>query len=167
MYREMVNSELGRASKSTAVAIFERRAKAVSSNNKSPKPASRKDKIEGESDETTRRTRHQISRLTEKQRAILITTFKELEINPVKNALRVLVMLFSEVPHYKLIWPQFRAIPDSSLMNAVELRRHASVYMCGLGAIIHSMTRENDLAVQMKPNRKGAHQMECASDPYR
>ncbi|KAK5975028.1 GLOBIN domain-containing protein, partial [Trichostrongylus colubriformis] len=109
----------------------------------------RKDRIEGESDETTKKTRQQLRRLTERQRAILIRTFAELETNPVKNALKILVMLFAEHPQYKQIWPRFREIPDSSLMNAIELRRHASVYMCGLGAIIHSMNRENDLAIQM------------------
>lgn len=57
--------------------------------------------------------------------------------------------LFSEYPRYKLIWPQFRAIPDSSLMNAVELRRHASVYLKGLGKIIESMRDEEELGKSM------------------
>lgn len=105
--------------------------------------------IKGESDDTTQRTRHQIGRLTESQRMLLVDTFTEVEHNAVKNGLKMLVKLFSDYPEYKQIWPQFRAIPDSSLMNAIQLRRHASVYMCGLGAIIHSMKHENDLAVQI------------------
>ncbi|EPB70675.1 hypothetical protein ANCCEY_10228 [Ancylostoma ceylanicum] len=40
-------------------------------------------------------------------------------------------------------------IPQKIFFTNLFLRRHASVYMCGLGAIIHSMKNENDLAVQM------------------
>ncbi|EYC43805.1 hypothetical protein Y032_0480g2236 [Ancylostoma ceylanicum] len=109
----------------------------------------RLESIQGESDETTKLTRQQVNRLADKQRSIIIETFTKMELNPVKMGLKILVKMFAEYPQYKQIWPQFRAIPDSSLMNAIELRRHASVYMCGLGAIIHSMKNENDLAVQM------------------
>ncbi|XGW30457.1 hypothetical protein V3C99_009435, partial [Haemonchus contortus] len=108
------------------------------------------DKAEGESDETVMAVRQQLSRLTERQHAVIIRTFAKMGSNPVKNALQVLLRLFAEYPQYKRIWPQFRGIQDSSLINAIELRRHASVYMCGLTAIIHSMNREDELEVQMK-----------------
>ncbi|PIO72258.1 globin [Teladorsagia circumcincta] len=150
MYSDVVIRKLDNLPKCNGLVIEpESTAKPSPSTRQAPKPIPKREKIEGESDETTRKTRQQINRLTERQRAILIKTFAELEKNPVKNALKIFVMLFSDVPHYKQIWPQFRAIPDSSLMNAIELRRHASVYMCGLGSIIHSMNRENDLAIQM------------------
>ncbi|KJH45075.1 hypothetical protein DICVIV_08892 [Dictyocaulus viviparus] len=57
--------------------------------------------------------------------------------------------LFSENPQYKQIWPQFRAIPDSSLTNADQLRKHATVYMCALKNINNSILDENELALQM------------------
>ena len=42
------------------------------------------------------------------------------------------IRLFAEHPNYKDIWPQFRAIPDSSLFNSDSLQNHAYVYMAGL-----------------------------------
>ncbi|RCN24712.1 hypothetical protein ANCCAN_29586 [Ancylostoma caninum] len=78
--------------------------------------------IQGESDEITKLTRQQVNRLADKQRNIIIATFTKMELNPVKMGLKILVKLFAEYPQYKQIWPQFRAIPDSSLMNAIELR---------------------------------------------
>ncbi|XGW30470.1 hypothetical protein V3C99_009444 [Haemonchus contortus] len=150
MYRKMVNEERGSMAKCTPLVLEpEVKAKPCEASQRLTGHNRTKERIEGESDETSRRTRQQISKLTEIQRAILIKTFAKLENNPVKNALKILLKLFAEHPHYKQVWPQFRAIPDSSLMNAIELRRHASVYMCGLGAIIHSMNREKDLAIQM------------------
>ncbi|ETN74914.1 globin [Necator americanus] len=109
----------------------------------------RRESIKGGGDETTKLTREQVNRLQDSQRQIIIDTFTKMEQSPIKTGLKILVKMFAEYPQYKQIWPQFRAIPDSSLMNAIELRRHASVYMCGLGAIIHSMNNENDLALQM------------------
>ncbi|CAI5450708.1 unnamed protein product [Caenorhabditis angaria] len=88
-------------------------------------------------------------RLSEKQRDIIRRTFANMEKDGVKNGLKIFVRLFSEYPRYKLIWPQFRAIPDSSLMNAIELRRHASVYLKGLGKIIESMRNEEELGKQL------------------
>ncbi|CAJ0602327.1 unnamed protein product [Cylicocyclus nassatus] len=83
----------------------------------------RTESIKGESNQISKLTREQIDRLVDEQRQLLIDTYKEMEKDPVKNGLKVLVMLFSEYPSYKQIWPQFRAIPDSSLMNAMELRQ--------------------------------------------
>uniref|UniRef100_A0A1I7WMA7 GLOBIN domain-containing protein n=1 Tax=Heterorhabditis bacteriophora TaxID=37862 RepID=A0A1I7WMA7_HETBA len=105
--------------------------------------------IKGENDQTSQKTIEQTSRLTEHQREILKSTFKQMGHDSVKIGLTILVKLFAEYPRYKLIWPQFRAIPDSSLMHAIELRRHASVYMCGLGSIIQSMRNEEELAAQL------------------
>ncbi|EFP00288.1 CRE-GLB-14 protein [Caenorhabditis remanei] len=89
------------------------------------------------------------SRLSDRQRDILQKTFTTIEQDCVRNGLKIFVRLFAEYPRYKLIWPQFRAIPDSSLMNAVELRRHASVYLKGLGRIIESMRDEEELRKSM------------------
>ncbi|PIC14598.1 hypothetical protein B9Z55_026852 [Caenorhabditis nigoni] len=89
------------------------------------------------------------SRLSDRQREILQKTFTSIEQDCVRNGLKIFVRLFAEYPRYKLIWPQFRAIPDSSLMNAVELRRHASVYLKGLGKIIESMRDEEELRKSM------------------
>ncbi|CAD6187005.1 unnamed protein product [Caenorhabditis auriculariae] len=89
------------------------------------------------------------NRLSESQRVLIQKTFLNIEKDPVRNGLKIFVRLFSEYPNYKLVWPQFRAIPDSSLMNAIELRRHASVYMCGLRQIIDSMGNEEELAAQL------------------
>uniref|UniRef100_A0A1I7WDV5 GLOBIN domain-containing protein n=1 Tax=Heterorhabditis bacteriophora TaxID=37862 RepID=A0A1I7WDV5_HETBA len=46
--------------------------------------------------------------------------------------------LFAEYPHYKNIWPQFRAIPDSSLISSDNLKNHAKVYMSGLQCLLYS-----------------------------
>ncbi|KAF8371033.1 glb-14 [Pristionchus pacificus] len=92
----------------------------------------------------------EMQRLTPSQREIVKATFPAMEADAIRSALQVLLLLFSEHPRYKNIWPQFRAIPDSALMSAVELRRHASVYMKGLRAIIDAMDDEISLAEQLK-----------------
>lgn len=58
--------------------------------------------------------------------------------------------MFSEHPEYKNIWPQFRPIPDSSLMNADALRKHAVVYMGGLKTIIDGMDDDDRLKDALK-----------------
>ncbi|VDL79227.1 unnamed protein product [Nippostrongylus brasiliensis] len=133
----------------TGVLTTEPESKCTSSTESCPQAQEATSSVLQDSDETTTATRKQLDRLSEHQRQIIIETFAEMEHHAVKNGLKMLVKLFSEYPNYKQIWPQFRAIPDSSLMNAIALRRHASVYMCGLGAIIHSMKHENELALQM------------------
>ncbi|KAK6057339.1 hypothetical protein COOONC_05146 [Cooperia oncophora] len=131
MYRKMYNGKINSVPKCAtldiepevkAKPIVSNRAKRCASIHTDTKRVSKKEEIEGESDETARKTYQQVNRLTERQRAVLIQTFAELERDPVRNALKMLVKLFSEHPQYKLIWPQFRQIPDSSLMNAVALR---------------------------------------------
>ncbi|CAB04152.2 Globin domain-containing protein [Caenorhabditis elegans] len=100
-------------------------------------------------DPLARKIIDETSRLSDRQRDVLQKTFAPILQDCVRNGLKIFVRLFSEYPRYKLIWPQFRAIPDSSLMNAVELRRHASVYLNGLGKIIDSMRDEEALGKSM------------------
>lgn len=53
--------------------------------------------------------------------------------------------VLSENPEYKRIWPQFRSIPDSSLMSSSDLRAFAATYMKGLKSIIETMDDEAKL----------------------
>ncbi|VDK68195.1 unnamed protein product [Onchocerca ochengi] len=53
--------------------------------------------------------------------------------------------LIKDFPEYKLIWPQFRAIPDSSIITADAIKQHGLVYMAGLKDIIDSMEDEERL----------------------
>ncbi|KAK0390209.1 hypothetical protein QR680_019433 [Steinernema hermaphroditum] len=73
-----------------------------------------------------------------------------MEQQAIPNALNILIRLFSDYPNYKNIWPQFRAIPDSALMYAPELRRHAQVYMTGLRTIIDAMDDDAKLTASLK-----------------
>ncbi|KAK0390208.1 hypothetical protein QR680_019433 [Steinernema hermaphroditum] len=77
-------------------------------------------------------------------------TFTKMEQQAIPNALNILIRLFSDYPNYKNIWPQFRAIPDSALMYAPELRRHAQVYMTGLRTIIDAMDDDAKLTASLK-----------------
>lgn len=58
--------------------------------------------------------------------------------------------LFSEYPQYKNIWPQFRDIPDSSLMFSNELRKHVNVYGKGMNQIINALHSEKELYVILR-----------------
>ncbi|KAL6738492.1 hypothetical protein Aduo_012034 [Ancylostoma duodenale] len=80
--------------------------------------------------------RVQIARLTQSQRELIRTSYLSLEAESTKNGLGLFVRLFAEYPSYKAIWPQFRAIPDSSLIASDKLRNHAIVYMAGLKKIV-------------------------------
>lgn len=53
--------------------------------------------------------------------------------------------LFSNFPEYKNIWPQFRGIPDSSIITASVVKKHGLVYMNGLKTIIDSIQNEEKL----------------------
>uniref|UniRef100_A0A914UKD7 Globin family profile domain-containing protein n=1 Tax=Plectus sambesii TaxID=2011161 RepID=A0A914UKD7_9BILA len=92
----------------------------------------------------------QTSRLSPKQRAILTETFRKMEDDGKRTGVNIFVRLFAEYPNYKAIWPQFQAIPDSSLMGAQELQKHAGVYMSGLRNIIASIDDNEALAEQLK-----------------
>ncbi|CAD6190779.1 unnamed protein product [Caenorhabditis auriculariae] len=81
----------------------------------------------------------ELTRLTTEQKQLIQETFAEIAKAPVKNGLILFARYFSEFPHYKNIWPQFRAIPDSSLIVSDQLRNHASVYMSGLKEIVEKM----------------------------
>ncbi|TMS38185.1 hypothetical protein L596_004961 [Steinernema carpocapsae] len=101
-------------------------------------------------DSTVAKIYAQTNRLTARQRDIIQGTFTQMEKNAIPNALSILIRLFSEYPNYKNIWPQFRAIPDSALICAPELRRHATVYMKGLRTIIDAMDDDTKLTASLK-----------------
>ncbi|KAL4001909.1 Globin family protein [Acanthocheilonema viteae] len=87
----------------------------------------------------------EVKRLSNKQRRIIQETFKYLYSDPKKNGHKIFILLFSDFPEYKDIWPQFRGIPDSSIITADEVKKHGLVYMNGLKAIIDSMQNEEKL----------------------
>uniref|UniRef100_A0A1I7S4C3 GLOBIN domain-containing protein n=1 Tax=Bursaphelenchus xylophilus TaxID=6326 RepID=A0A1I7S4C3_BURXY len=90
-------------------------------------------------DETkSARVEYELSRISDKHREVYKDTFKLIGRSKVRNGTNILLRLFSETPQYKDIWPQFRPIPDSSLMNSEVLRKHAHTYMGGLKRIIDS-----------------------------
>ncbi|KAI1713830.1 globin domain-containing protein [Ditylenchus destructor] len=104
-----------------------------------------------EDSEFTRKMHVQVSRLTREQRDLLKESFQNvMEKNMVKIGMSIMLKLFINYPHYKNIWPQFRQIPDSSLMNATELNKHAKVYMGGLRLIINSMDDDELLKRSLK-----------------
>uniref|UniRef100_A0AC34QAH0 Globin family profile domain-containing protein n=1 Tax=Panagrolaimus sp. JU765 TaxID=591449 RepID=A0AC34QAH0_9BILA len=107
-----------------------------------------------EDNETTRRMHQEIRRLSPEARVILKQTFHTMENRPIRCGLNIMIALFSEFPHYKNIWPQFRQIPDSSLMNAPELTKHAAIYMRGLRTIIENLDDDDRIT---KALRKIAH----------
>lgn len=53
--------------------------------------------------------------------------------------------LLSDFPEYKDIWPQFRGIPDTSIIIADAVKKHGMIYMAGLKSIIDSMQDEEKL----------------------
>ncbi|VDK57184.1 unnamed protein product [Anisakis simplex] len=89
---------------------------------------------------------NEMNRLTSKQREVIKNTFKLMQANSVYYGTSVFVRLLSEHPEYKTIWPQFRSIPDSSIVSSDALRRHACAYMNGLKVIIDSMDDDEKLA---------------------
>uniref|UniRef100_A0A7E4W3W0 GLOBIN domain-containing protein n=1 Tax=Panagrellus redivivus TaxID=6233 RepID=A0A7E4W3W0_PANRE len=84
----------------------------------------------------------ELARLTTADRDILKEVYVQLAGDGMRCGLNIMLSLFSEHPHYKNIWPQFRPIPDSSLMNAPELRKHVKVYLHGLKNIIDNLDDE-------------------------
>ncbi|VDM49386.1 unnamed protein product [Toxocara canis] len=82
------------------------------------------------------------------QREIIRKSFKTMEEDSTRNGLSIFIRLLSEYPEYKTIWPQFRSIPDSSLISSDALKRHAIVYMGGLRQIVESMDDDQKLAEQ-------------------
>uniref|UniRef100_A0A0R3RLX9 GLOBIN domain-containing protein n=1 Tax=Elaeophora elaphi TaxID=1147741 RepID=A0A0R3RLX9_9BILA len=87
----------------------------------------------------------ELKRLSAKQRCIIQETFKYLYNDCDKNGHKIFILLFSDFPEYKQIWPQFRGIPDSSIITACAVKNHGSVYMAGLRTIIDSMQDEEKL----------------------
>ncbi|CAD5226040.1 unnamed protein product [Bursaphelenchus xylophilus] len=90
------------------------------------------------------------SRLTPRKCEILLETFTALKRHLVHNIQTLFIRLFSEYPTYKDIWPQFRAIPDSSLMYSNELKKHVHVFCKGLTMIINSLNTEKELYVVLR-----------------
>ncbi|CAI4227116.1 unnamed protein product [Auanema sp. JU1783] len=83
--------------------------------------------------------------MTRSDRRLVQDGFNELKRCATPNGLALFVKLFSEHPEYKDIWPQFRAIPDSSLLSSDVLRNHATVYMRGLQEIVNSIDDDSTL----------------------
>lgn len=101
--------------------------------------------INANDNEKNKNIKREVSRLTKKQQIILQKTFASIKDQAVSNGIKMLLMMFAKHPQYKNIWPQFRPYPDSSLMCAPELSKHAKVYMKGLENIILSLTDEEEL----------------------
>lgn len=78
--------------------------------------------------------RQEMDRITEKQKEIFKETFPVIYKDFKRNGLALFAKYFSEYPHYKNIWPQFRTLQDSALLASNELANHCSVYMSGLKA---------------------------------
>lgn len=93
---------------------------------------------------------NEIGRLTLDQRELCRACYKHIEKHPVPFGISVMIRLFSTHPQYKNVWRDFREIPDSSLMNAPELRRHAKIYMGGLKLIINSMNDDKKLETVLR-----------------
>ncbi|KAI6212084.1 GLOBIN domain-containing protein [Aphelenchoides besseyi] len=96
----------------------------------------------------------QIGRLTLAQRELCRQSYVQIQKHSVRFGMTVMLRLFSDHPSYKDIWPQFREVPDSSLMNAEALRKHAAVYTCGIRKVISSMSDDVELE---KALRRIAH----------
>ncbi|KAH7710942.1 Protein GLB-14 [Aphelenchoides avenae] len=96
-------------------------------------------------DEYSEKVHAEVARLTREQRTLIQRTFEQMNKRPAKCGMEICFRLFAEYPQYKNIWPQFRQIPDSSLMNSTALRKHAIVYMGGLRAIIDNMDDDEKL----------------------
>ncbi|KAH7713618.1 CRE-GLB-14 protein [Aphelenchoides avenae] len=96
-------------------------------------------------DEYSAKVHVEVARLTPRQREVIQNTFKCLNTRLIKCGMEVMLRLFADYPQYKNIWPQFRQIPDSSLMSAVQLNKHASIYMGGLRTIIENMDDDKNL----------------------
>ncbi|CAD5221153.1 unnamed protein product [Bursaphelenchus okinawaensis] len=88
------------------------------------------------------RVKYELSRITDRHTEIFKDTYKMIGRSKGRNGTNILVRMFSDHPQYKDIWPQFRPIPDSSLMNSDVLRKHAHTYMGGLKRIIDSTDQE-------------------------
>ncbi|VDM08511.1 unnamed protein product, partial [Wuchereria bancrofti] len=107
----------------------------------------------------------QVNKLSLEDRKLLHETFNLFEKDLTSNGLRIflesalknnevyllilheqkcesLYRMLSENPDYKYFWPQFRAIPDSSLISSSVLRNFARTYMNALKKIVESLNNE-------------------------
>ncbi|VDK72009.1 unnamed protein product [Onchocerca ochengi] len=84
----------------------------------------------------------QVKKFSFEDRQILYDTFKLFEKDLTSNGLRIFLKTLSENPEYKYFWPQFRAIPDSSLISSCVLRNFAGTYMNALKEIVEGLNNE-------------------------
>ncbi|KAK6101210.1 Globin family protein [Brugia pahangi] len=84
----------------------------------------------------------QVNKLSLEDRKLLHETFNLFEKDLTTNGLRIFLQTLSENPDYKYFWPQFRAIPDSSLISSSVLRNFARTYMNALKKIVESLNNE-------------------------
>uniref|UniRef100_A0A0R3RNG4 GLOBIN domain-containing protein n=1 Tax=Elaeophora elaphi TaxID=1147741 RepID=A0A0R3RNG4_9BILA len=81
----------------------------------------------------------EVNKFSSQDRKLLYETFKLFEKDLESNGLRIFLETISENPDYKFFWPQFRAIPDSSLISSSVLRKFACTYMNALKKIVESL----------------------------
>ncbi|CAI5447918.1 unnamed protein product [Caenorhabditis angaria] len=93
--------------------------------------------------------RNEMARISDEQKQIYKETFPKIFQNAKRHGLVLFARYFSDHPHYKNIWPQFRSQQDSALIASNELANHASVYMCGLKEIVEVMDDEEKLTYFM------------------
>ncbi|KAI6218647.1 GLOBIN domain-containing protein [Aphelenchoides fujianensis] len=87
----------------------------------------------------------EVSRLTPERIKIIRETFAVMKRHFTHNCLSLFLRLFSEYPLYKDIWPQFRAIPDSSLMYSQELKKHVQMFSRGFNSIVEKLENGDEL----------------------
>ncbi|VDK86091.1 unnamed protein product [Litomosoides sigmodontis] len=83
----------------------------------------------------------QVKKFSTEDRKSLQKTFNLFEKDLASIGLRIFLETLSENPEYKFFWPQFRAIPDSSLISSVVLRNFARTYMNALKKIVESLSK--------------------------
>ncbi|ULT93449.1 hypothetical protein L3Y34_003144 [Caenorhabditis briggsae] len=93
--------------------------------------------------------RQEMDRISQRQKHIFKETFPVVFKDYRRNGLVLFAKYFSEFPHYKNIWPQFRTLQDSALLASNELANHCSVYMAGLKEIVEVMDDEEKLTYFM------------------
>uniref|UniRef100_A0A0N4ZHE5 GLOBIN domain-containing protein n=1 Tax=Parastrongyloides trichosuri TaxID=131310 RepID=A0A0N4ZHE5_PARTI len=91
-----------------------------------------------------------IINISEKDSKIIKETYEIYKKNGVDNTLKVFIRMFIEHPEYKVIWPQFREIPDSSFILSSALRKHAEVYVAGLSIIIDNIEDKEKMKILIK-----------------
>uniref|UniRef100_A0AC34RQD9 Globin family profile domain-containing protein n=1 Tax=Panagrolaimus sp. JU765 TaxID=591449 RepID=A0AC34RQD9_9BILA len=86
----------------------------------------------------------EVQRLDAKKRKIICESYVKVKDGGWNNGLMVFIRMFAENPQFKNIWPQFRAITDSSLISSEQLRNHAKIYFGGMNSIVTDMSGEDE-----------------------